>query len=80
MLEKQVAWKREAGFDRINIIAEMHEQTLRRLHAGFQTKPLYTGLYNPRRPPTTEELTADMNAEVKSLRLEVLLASLPPLP
>ena len=30
MLEEQEAWKREAGFDRIEIIAEMHAQ---RLHA-----------------------------------------------
>ena len=44
MLEKQAVWKREGGFDRIEIIAEMHKQTLRRLHAGFDSKPLYTGL------------------------------------
>ena len=44
MLEEQKAWKREGGFDRIEIIAEMHAQ---RLHAGFDLKPLCTGLYNP---------------------------------
>ena len=54
MLEKQAAWDREGGFDRIKIIAEMYEQTLRRLHAGFYSEPLYTGLYNPRWPPTSE--------------------------
>ena len=80
MLEKQAAWKSEAGFDRIDIIAEMHEQTLRPRHAGFDSKPLHTVLYNPRWPPTSEELTAGMNVEVGSLRLEILLAQLPPPP
>ena len=57
VLEKQAAWKREGGFDRVESIAEMHEQTLRRLHAGFDLESLYTGLYNPRWPPTFEEFT-----------------------
>jgi hypothetical protein len=48
VLEKQAAWKREGGFDIIEIIAEMHEHILRRLHAGFDSEPLCTGLYNPR--------------------------------
>ena len=79
MLEKQAAWKREDGFDRIEVIAEMHEHTLRRLHASFDSEPLYTGLYNPRRPPTPEEFTLDMNVEVESLREEILLSQpLPP--
>ena len=48
MLEKQATWKREGGFDRIEIIAEMHEQTSRRLHnTGFDSEYFYTGLYNP---------------------------------
>ena len=56
----------------------MHEKTLRRLHEGFDSEPLYFGLYNPRQPPTPEEFTLNMNVEVKSLRLKVLL--LQPLP
>ena len=74
MVEKEVVWKREIAFDMIEVIAEMHEQTLRRLHAGFDSEPLYTGLYNPRRSPTPETFTLDMNVEVESLRLEVLLS------
>ena len=42
-LEEQEAWKREGGFDRVEIIAEMHAHTLR-LDAGFDSEPLYTGL------------------------------------
>ena len=55
MLEKQAAWKRESGFKRIEIIAVMYEQTLRRLHVGFDSEPLYTVLYYPRWLPTSEE-------------------------
>ena len=52
MLEEQKAWKTEAGFDRIEIIAEMRAQ---HLHAGFDSEPLYTGLYNLRWPHSPEE-------------------------
>ena len=58
----------------------MHKQTSRRLHAGFDSEPLHTGLYNPRRGPTPEEFTADKNVEVGSLRLDFLLVQLPPPP
>ena len=44
----------------------MHEQTLRRLHAGVDLEPLHTVFYNPRRPPTLEEFTLEMNVEVES--------------
>ena len=72
MLEKHSAWKREDDFDRIEIIAEMYGQTLRHLHAGVASDPLYAGLYTPQWSPTLEELTLDMNVEVESLKLEVL--------
>ena len=44
MLEGQEAWKREADFARIKVLAEMHAQ---RLHVSFDSQPLYTGLYKP---------------------------------
>ena len=80
MFEKQVARKRASGFDRIKIIAEMHEHTLRRLHAGFDSELFYTGLYSSRWPPTAETFTVDMDVEVGRLRLEVPLSKLPPPP
>ena len=80
MLQKQAVWEREGSFDRIEIKAEIHEQTLRRLYAGFDSEPLYTGLYNPRWLPTPEEFTLDMNVEVESLRLEILVLQSPPPP
>ena len=45
MLEKQVAWKREDGVDRIEVIAERHEKSLGRLYAGFDSDPVYTGVH-----------------------------------
>ena len=74
MLEKQATWKKDDGFDRIKIVSEMHEHTVRRLHAGFDTEPLHTELYNSRWSPTPEEFTLDMNVKVASLRLEILLS------
>ena len=32
VLEKQVAWKREGGFDRIETIAEIHVENLKCMH------------------------------------------------
>ena len=54
MLEQQATWKRENGFGRTEITAGRHDETLRRLHAGFDPESFYTGLYNVRRPPCLE--------------------------
>ena len=72
--------KRDGGFDRIEIIAEMHEQTLERLHAGFDSEPLYTESYNPQLPLIPEEFTLGMNVEVEILMLEIPLSQPPSLP
>ena len=58
----------------------MHEEALRGLLAGFDSEPLYTGLYNPQRPPTPKEFTLDTKIEVDSLRLDVLLSQSLPQP
>ena len=81
MLEEQEGGKRGGGFDIIEIMAETHAQTLRRLHAGFDSEPLYTRLYNPRWPHSPEEYTLEMDVDVKRLRLEILFSKpllLPP--
>ena len=52
MLKEQKAWKREAGFDRIDIAAEMDEQ---RFRTGLDSEHINTKLYNPRWPHTPEE-------------------------
>ena len=80
MVKKQAAWEREVGFDRIEIIAKMQEHTLRRLHAGFDSKPLYTELYNhPRWPPNSEEFKLEIDVKVERLRMTIQLSQpLPP--
>ena len=79
MLKKQAAWEREGGFDRIKIITERHEETLRRLYATFDPEPFHTGLYDAQRPPTPEEFILGMKVEVERLGLELLLSQqLPP--
>ena len=52
----------------------MHAETLRRVHAGFDTEPFRAGLYNPRRPGTPEEFTLNMEVEVGSMKLELLFS------
>ena len=78
MLEQHATWKRYADFDRIDIIAERHEKTLRCLYAGFDPDPFYIGLRNTRRQPTPEEFTVDMKANMKRLRLKFLRLQPPP--
>ena len=80
MIEKQKAWKREDDFDKIEIIVKIHAQIVRRLYAGFDLEPFYTGLYNPRWQHNPEEYTLELNVEAEILKLEILFSEPPPLP
>ena len=77
MLEEQKAWKREAGFDKIEITAEMNEK---RFRIGLDTEPFYTKLYNPGWPRTSEEHKLEMDVDVERLRMEILLLQSAPPP
>ena len=77
MLEEQGAWKREAGFDRIEIIAQMDTQ---RLSVDFDSGPLDTKLYNPRWPHTPEEHTLEMRSDVERLRIKIVFSQPAPPP
>ena len=77
MLEEQNAWKREAGFDRIETAAEMDAQ---RLRTSFDLEHFYTKLYNPRWFHTPEKHTFEMRVDVERLRMETVLSQPPPLP
>ena len=77
MLEEQKAWKREAGFDRIEITAKIDEQ---RLRSGFNSQPSYTKLYNPRWPHTPAEYALETRVDVERLKLEILLSQPAPPP
>ena len=77
MLEEQTAWKREAGFDRNEIIAEMREQ---HFLAGFHSEPLYTKLYNPKWPHSPEEHKLEMDVDIERLRMKIVLSQPAPPP
>ena len=77
MLEEPKTWKRETGFDRIEITAEMDE---RRFRTGLESKRFYSKLYNPRWPNTPEEHTLEMRVEVERLRMEIALSQPAPPP
>ena len=62
MLEEQKAWNREAGFDRIEITAEMDAQ---RFRTGLDLEPFYMKLYNPRWLHTPPEYKLEMSIEVE---------------
>ena len=69
MLEEQKAWKREAGFDRIEITAEIDKQ---RLRTGFDSQHFYSKLYNTvRGGQTPDEYTLEMRVDVERLKMEV---------
>ena len=77
MLEEQKAWKREAGFERIDITAEIDAQRFRTI---LDLKHFYTKLYNPRWPHTPVEHTLEMRVDVERLKMELLLSrAAPPL-
>ena len=69
---EQKVWKREAGFDQIEIPAEMDAQ---RFRTGFDLEPVSTKLYNPRWSHTPAEYALEMNAEVEGLRIKLPFSS-----
>ena len=77
MLEEQEVWKREAGFDRIEIIVQLGAQSF---PTGFDSEPLSFKLYNPRYPHTPAKYTLEMNVDVGRLRIEILLSQPAPPP
>ena len=46
MLEQRATWIREIRFDRIETIAEMNAETLRRMLGGFDPEPFDTDYIN----------------------------------
>ena len=76
MLEGQKTWKREAGFDRIETVAEMDSQ---RFRSGL-SEPFYWKLSNAGWPHTGEEYTLEMRVDVERLIMEVVLSQSAPPP
>ena len=68
MLEKQKAWKREVGFDRIETAAEMDAQRFRTI---LVSEPFYSKMCNPRWPHNPDEFTLEVRVDVERLRMEI---------
>ena len=62
---------------RIDIIAERHEEIIRRLYTGFDPEPFHIGLRYNWQPPNPKEFTVNIKADVKRL-LEFLRSQPPP--
>ena len=78
MLEKQKAWKREFGFDRIEKAAEMGEK---RSRTNLVSEPFfYSNMLNLRRPHTPDEFTFEMRVDVERLRIAITLSQPAPQP
>ena len=78
MLQEQKAWKREFGFDRIEMATEMDEKCFR---TSLVSEPFfYNIMFNPRRPNTPDEFTLEMRIDVERLRMEITLSQPAPRP
>ena len=74
MLEKQEAWKREAGFE---TIAKMVAQ---RFLTDFDPEPFCTKLYNSRWLHTPENHTLEMRVNIERLRKKIVFSQPAPPP
>ena len=79
MLEKQVAWAREDGFDIIKVMAKKQRRALCHLYVGDNLEPFrIRAHYDTRRAFNPQTITVGMKAEMNRLRLELLLSHPPP--
>ena len=67
MLEEHKTWKREFGFDDIELAAEIDTRC-----SNSKTFS-YRNMINPRRPHTPDELKLEMRVDAECLRLETIL-------
>ena len=72
LLKKQKVWKREAGFDYIDTVAEMNA---RRTRTNLVSELFfYRKMFNPRCPHTHDEFTLEMRVDVGGLRMENVIS------
>ena len=72
MLEEKEDWRRGGGSDKIENVAEMRSQ---RRHAGFDSDPLYAGLYNLRWRLTPEKTSQVRRQSRKAVVQKFIFAS-----
>ena len=70
-LEKQKAWKRDVGFDRIETAAEMDAE---RFLTSLVSEPFYSKLCNPKWPYNPKEFTLETKVDVERQRMEIVLS------
>ena len=76
MHEKQKAWKREFGFDRIETASEMDEKRSRTSTSPVPNPFFYRNMVIPRHPHTPDEFTLDMNVDAEGWRMEIIPSKL----
>ena len=74
MHERHKVWKREFGYDRIEIAAEMDEERSRTSTSPVSNPFLYRNMVIPEHPHTPEELHLQMKVDVEGLRMEIILS------
>ena len=74
MLEEHKTWKREFGFDYIDLAAEINTR------CSNSKTFFYRNMINPRRSHTPDEFTLEMRVDAECLRLEIILSQPAPQP
>ena len=74
MYEKHEAWKREFGFDCIEMAAEMDEKHSRTSTSPVQNPFFYRNMVIPRHPHTPDTFTLEMKVDVEGLRIKIILS------
>ena len=77
MHETHKVWKREFGFDRIEMAAEMDEKRSRTSTSPVPNPLFYRNMVIPSHPHTPEEFNLQMKVDVEGLRMEIILSQLP---
>ena len=74
MHERHKVWKREFGYDRIEIAAEMDEERSRTSTSPVSNPFLSRNMVIPEHPHTPEEFHLQMKVDVEGLRMEIILS------
>ena len=74
MHEKHKVWKREFGFDRIEMAAEMDEKRSRTSTSPVPNPLFYRNMVIPNHPHTPDEFTLEMKVDIEGLRMEIILS------
>ena len=74
MHERHKVWKREFGYDRIKMAAEMDEKRSRTSTSPVSNPFLYRNMVIPEHPHTPEKFHLQMKVDVEGLRMEIILS------